>query len=84
MVLRGGVRAPLSRKSRSVLLGHLKLPLESLSTQPIKRSDSENEEFDISGVFGPSPSPGRGKALTKWSALGFLGSEDPEVIYNRF
>lgn len=91
MVLRGDLGVPLSRKSRSLLLGHLKLSLDSLSTQPIKLSDSENEEFDFSEVFGPtlsdqpspSPSPAQAKASTKWSASGFLGSEDPEVIYNR-
>lgn len=87
MVLRGGLRVPLSRKSRSVLLGHLILPLDSLSTEPVKGSDSENGEFDFSEVFGPipsdQPSPAQAKASTKWSASGFLGSDDPEVIYNR-
>ncbi|KAH9301500.1 hypothetical protein KI387_013083, partial [Taxus chinensis] len=85
MVSQGGSGFLLSRKSRSVLLEHLKLPPDSLSTEAIKQSDGE--EFDFADVFGPWPAdqplsqsaPSNGKG----SSSGFLGLKDPEVIYSR-
>ncbi|XP_057852311.1 serine/threonine-protein kinase AtPK2/AtPK19 [Cryptomeria japonica] len=86
MVFQGASGFVLSRKSRSVLLEHLKLPLEAMKL-------SDNEEFDFNDVFGPAEQPqpqpqpagAESKGLSNQSAsgLGFLRVKDPEVICSR-
>lgn len=87
MVSRGGFGGPSPRQSISALLGHLKLPLDSVPIQASHQIDGE--EFDFSDVFGPapvdqsSPSIAGAKASTARPTPGFLHINDPEIVYSR-
>eukprot|EP00252_Welwitschia_mirabilis_P013578 TRINITY_DN2984_c0_g1_i1.p1 TRINITY_DN2984_c0_g1~~TRINITY_DN2984_c0_g1_i1.p1 ORF type:complete len:476 (+),score=78.03 TRINITY_DN2984_c0_g1_i1:525-1952(+) len=74
MVSQGGSGFLFSGKSKSLLLKHLKLSLDSLSQQSVDKSDVANQEYDFSEVFGPNVTD---------QSRGLDISDDPEIILNR-